>query len=89
MTNSYSIGDVSLMTNVSEKKLRYWQEKNYLKDVQRVICGKRRYRVFTKEQVEFIKRIKFYLDQGYTLPVSAEKTKLDFKGDENYGTKND
>lgn len=84
MKNSYSIGDVSLMTKVSEKKIRYWQEKNYLENVQRVVCGKRAYRVFSMDQVEFIKRIKFYLDKGYTLPVSAEKTRSDFKGDKNY-----
>ena len=89
MKKTFSIGDASLMANVSEKKIRYWQEKNYLEDVQRVVCGKRSYRVYTKEQVEFIKRIKFYLNKGYTLPVSAEKAKSDFRGEENYGTKDD
>lgn len=86
MKRTYSIGDVAQMTRITTKQIRHWEDRNFLTDVQRVVCGIRSYRVYTLEQVEFIRRMKFYLDQGYTLPTSAQKAKIDFEGGQTVDT---
>jgi DNA-binding transcriptional MerR regulator len=64
---TFSIGDTSRMTGVSQKQLRNWEARGYIPPATRVICGKRAYRHFTRRQVEQIVAIKRSLDEGYTL----------------------
>ena len=75
MQNNISIGDTSKITGVSEKQLRYWENKKILTDIDRVICGERSYRRYTYDQVKFIKRVKECLDVGFTLAASARLAK--------------
>ena len=70
---SYGIGEAALLTGVSERQLRRWQDLNYIKDVERIVCGQRSYRRYSEANITQIKEIKSYLDQGYTLAVSVEK----------------
>jgi DNA-binding transcriptional MerR regulator len=72
----YSIGDVSRETGVSIKKIRYWQSKGYIKD-DRVICGKRAYRYFSKADLKHIKAIKILVDRGYTLAFASKLSRQD------------
>ena len=69
---TYSIGDTAKMTGVSQKQLRHWEGK-YIPEPERVVCGERSYRWYTKSQVNLIRRIKDYLDEGFTLPTAAKK----------------
>jgi DNA-binding transcriptional MerR regulator len=62
----YSIGDVSKMTGISLKKIRYWQSRGYLKD-ERIVCGLRSYRFFSEEDIKLIKAVKILMERGYTL----------------------
>jgi len=73
--NNYSIGDTAKIAGVSQKQIRNWEAKNYIKSADRVVSGNRAYRRFTLAQVETISRIKDYLEQGYTLAVSVKKAK--------------
>jgi DNA-binding transcriptional MerR regulator len=73
--NNYSIGDTAKMTGVSQKQIRNWEAKGYIKPAERIVSGNRAYRRFTLAQVETISRIKDYLEQGYTLAVSVNKAK--------------
>jgi DNA-binding transcriptional MerR regulator len=64
---TFSIGDTAKITGVSQKQIRHWEERGYIGKAERIICGERAYRHFTKEQVEQIKTIKSLLDEGYKL----------------------
>jgi len=75
MKNSYSIGDTVKLTKVSAKQLRYWEETKVLTGVQRVVCGERAYRYYNSVQIDLIKKIKEYLDMGFTLKASARLAK--------------
>ncbi len=64
---TYSIGDTSKMTGVSQKQIRNWEACGYIPEAERIVCGERAYRRFTQDLVNVIREIKEYLDQGYTL----------------------
>ena len=69
----YLIGEVSEITGVSQKCIRSWED--YLGDVFRITCGKMRYRYYTEEQLEIVKKIKQFLDEGFRLQVATRKAK--------------
>ena len=71
---TYSIGDASSMTGVSQKKLRSWEGK-VIPEPERIICGDRAYRRYTQEQIGLIAKIKEYQDAGFTLSVAAQKAR--------------
>ena len=78
--NTFSIGDTSEMTGVSQKRIRFWESRGYISEAARSVCGDRAYRRFTQQQVDVIKKIKEYLDQGYSLKAAAYRAKLALKG---------
>jgi DNA-binding transcriptional MerR regulator len=61
------------MTGVTQKQIRNWEAKGYIPEANRVVSGIRAYRRFTLPQVENIRRIKAYLDEGYTLSAAAQR----------------
>jgi DNA-binding transcriptional MerR regulator len=69
---TYSIGDASKITGVSQRKLRSWEGK-YIPEPERLVCGDRAYRRYTQAQINLIARIKKYQDQGFTLSAAAKK----------------
>jgi DNA-binding transcriptional MerR regulator len=71
---TYSISEVEKMSGgeISQKQIRYWENKGYLPKAERNVCGDIAYRRFTKSQVEIIRAIKGFLDQGYTLARAAK-----------------
>ena len=77
MTNkrqkTYSIGETARLCGVTEKQIRHWEEKNHIPTAQRVICGERSYRQFSEKDFNLIRRIKSYLDEGYTLSAAAKR----------------
>jgi DNA-binding transcriptional MerR regulator len=77
--NTFSIGDTSAMTGVSQKRIRHWESRGFIPVAARSICGDRAYRRFTQQQVDVIKKIKEYLDQGYSLAAAANKAKQALK----------
>jgi DNA-binding transcriptional MerR regulator len=82
---TFSIGDAAKMTHVTQKQLRNWEAKNYIPTADRVVSGVRAYRRFTLAEVETIRKIKDYLDAGFTLAAAAQKAtglKFSTKGDQ-------
>jgi len=83
MTNRYektfSIGDASRTTSVSQRQLRAWEGK-HIPQPERLICGERAYRRYTQAQINLIKRIKAFQDQGFTLKAAAQKARNDLAG---------
>lgn len=71
---TFSIGDTSKMTGVTQKQIRNWEAKGYISLAGRVLSGERAYRRFTAEQVKVIRTIKNYLDEGHTLTSAAQKS---------------
>ena len=74
MIKTLSISDCSKVTGFSQRQLRNFELRGYIDSPQRIVCGEIRYRRYTDENVENIKVFKTYLDQGFTLKVSAAKT---------------
>jgi hypothetical protein len=70
---TYSIGEAARICGVTEKQIRHWEEKNHIPKAQRVICGERSYRQFTETDFNLIRKIREYLDEGYTLSTAAKK----------------
>ncbi|RJR32318.1 MAG: MerR family transcriptional regulator [Desulfobacteraceae bacterium] len=79
MKTYFSIGQAAKVCGVSAKQLRNWQEKGYLPEPERVVCGKRSYRKYDEEDLDLIIEIRSYLDQGFTLSTSVKKAKEDSK----------
>ena len=68
---TYSIGETSELTGASQRQIRYWENRGFIKSI-RNVCGRIAYRRFTQGQVEIIRAIKGHLAQGYTLARAAE-----------------
>ena len=73
MKDSLSITDASKASGFSQRQLRSYEARGYIDPPLRIRCGEIRYRRYSKENIENIKVFKSYLDQGFTLPVSAQK----------------
>ena len=85
--NTFSIGDTAKMTKATQKQIRHWEAKGYISEAARVVSGDRAYRRFTPDQVETIRQIKEFLDQGFTLTAAAQKVtgkKISTKGDKRH-----
>jgi len=81
-SKTFSIGDTSKLTGVSQKQLRNWEARSYIPAPTRVVCGQRAYRHFTEKQVKQIQAIKRFLDEGYALPHASRLAKQSrVKGD--------
>ena len=68
----FGIGQISKMTDVSTRQLRYWESKGYIKPKEREDGNTSRlygYDTFLK-----VSGIKMMLDEGYTLAASVERT---------------
>jgi DNA-binding transcriptional MerR regulator len=77
MNNTFSIGDVAEQTGITEKQLRYWELRGFIKP-QKMVSGKRYLRRYSEDQIRFIKAVKSQLDKGFTLQASikmAQKNK--------------
>lgn len=73
----YFIGDVSEMTGVTRRQLRLWQDRGYISQPERVVCGEKKYRQYDMDRIDQIRRVKKYVDEGYTLKVSARKAQAE------------
>lgn len=74
-----SIGEAARLTGASIKQIRFWADKGLIPEPERVVCGKRAYRQFTKKDLKFIKTVKGFLDEGFTLQAAAQKAAENFK----------
>ena len=74
----YAIGEAARITGVTVKQLRHWQDRKYIPDPSRVVCGERSYRQFDSSDLKIISKLKSYLDQGYTLQFAARETQKEF-----------
>jgi DNA-binding transcriptional MerR regulator len=73
MIETVSISDASQETGLSQKQLREYEAKGYIKPSMKVRSGSITYRRYSPEHIEEIKIFKKYLSQGFRLPVAAQK----------------
>lgn len=67
----FRIGELSRMTGVSSRQLRYWEQRDYISAITRDDQNKARvYDFHTFIQVSIIKKLQ---DEGYRLPAAVEK----------------
>lgn len=64
------IGEVSEITNVPTRKLRYWEEKGIIQSENDTDGTTRKYNYLNIKKILLIKEL---LDDGYTLDASAKK----------------
>ncbi|WP_429971518.1 MerR family transcriptional regulator [Fructilactobacillus sp. Tb1] len=67
----FRIGEVSKMTGVSPRQLRYWEQKGYIHSVRN---EKMASRVFDHRNFVMVRLIKYYLDDGNPLSAAIEKS---------------
>lgn len=67
------IGDMSKMTGVSSRQLRYWEQKGYIKAMNEEEGVARKYGLGSMYKIFAIKH---FLDEGYTLAKAVEKAEL-------------
>ena len=80
VNKTYSIGDLSELVGISKRQLRNWETLGYIQEPVRIRYGKRNYRRYSKDDLKLIKKIKYFLDQGYTLNSAVVKAKLKIWG---------
>jgi DNA-binding transcriptional MerR regulator len=68
-----SIGKASRLTGASIKQIRNWADIGIIEPPDRVQCGERAYRQYSQADLDIIKSIKAYLNEGYTLQAAARK----------------
>lgn len=64
------ISELSQMSEVSPRQLRYWEQKGFIKSVVKEGNAARQYRLPTVVKVEIIKG---FIDEGFTLSKAVEK----------------
>ena len=66
------IGEVSQITNIPTRQIRYWEEKGIITSLTEEEGKNRRYDYLNIKKILLIKEL---LDEGYTLDASVEKVK--------------
>ena len=67
-----SMSELSQVANVSPSQIRYWERKGYITSEQDQQNKNHKYTLTTLVQVT---GIKYFLDEGFTLPVAVKKQK--------------
>ncbi|MTT33342.1 MerR family transcriptional regulator [Terrilactibacillus sp. BCM23-1] len=70
------IGEVSDMTGIPRRKIRYWEEKGIIQSEKDAEGSTRRYNYINIKKVLLIKEL---LEDGYTLDAAAQKVELRMK----------
>ena len=68
---TFSIGETSAMTGISQRQLRDWEGK-YIAEPIRITMGDRLFRRFTSEDIRLLKSIQADLEKGFTLSAAAK-----------------
>ncbi|KRK91664.1 transcriptional regulator [Levilactobacillus koreensis JCM 16448] len=67
----FRIGELSSMTGVSARQLRYWEKKNLITSQERE--DGQQARVYTFKTFIGVSMIKYFMDEGYTLAAAAKQ----------------
>ena len=68
---TFSIGETSAMTGISQRQLRGWEGK-YIPEPIRISMGDRLFRRYTSEDIKLLMMIQADLQKGFTLSAAAK-----------------
>ncbi len=68
---TYSIGETSAMTGISQRQMRRWEGK-YIPEPIRMTVGGRFFRRYTANDIGLLKKIQENLEKGFTLSAAAK-----------------
>jgi DNA-binding transcriptional MerR regulator len=68
----YSSSEVTRKLDISLRQLYYWELKGIIKP-KLITLGSREFKRYSQEDFETIKKVKKYLDQGFTLTSAVQK----------------
>ena len=63
---------ITRQLEISVRQLYYWELKGIVQP-QLITMGSREFKRYSKEDVEVLKQVKIFLDEGYTLTKAMEK----------------
>jgi len=69
--HTYSIGETSAMTGISQRQLRRWEGK-YIPEPIRMSVSGRMFRRYTADDLSLLKKIQKNLEKGFTLSAAAK-----------------
>ena len=72
---TYSIIEVSQKTGVSKFCIRDWHLRGFLPDVFTISVGSRQHRRFTGRDIQIIRKISEFQENGFTLSAAANLAK--------------
>lgn len=70
----FRIGEISSMTGVSARQLRYWEKKGLISSRERE--DGQQARVYTFKTFVLVSMMKYFMDSGYTLAAAAKQASL-------------
>ncbi len=76
-----SSSEVTRQLEISLRQLYYWELKGIVKP-RVVTMGSREFKRYSAKDFETLRRIKEYLDQGYTLSSAAERVRAGVENSE-------
>ena len=68
----YSSSEVTRKLDISLRQLYYWELKGIIKP-KLVSLGSREFKRYSSNDLETLKKVKRYLDQGYTLTSAVQR----------------
>ena len=70
----YSVSSVSKSVGLSSRQLYYWENLGIIKPTYEEF-GSYSYRRYSQDDVDFLAKVKKFLDDGYTLRAAVKKVK--------------
>lgn len=71
----YSSSEVTRELNISLRQLYYWELKGIVRP-KMIKLGSRQFKRFSQEDLETLKKVKEFLDQGYTLAGAIKQANV-------------
>ncbi len=75
---TFGIGDTATICGVTKRALRRWAERKYIPEPLRIISGERAYRRYSQQDIEIIRKVKGFLDDGYKLSFASKLALKEF-----------
>jgi DNA-binding transcriptional MerR regulator len=74
----YSSSEVTRKLDISLRQLYYWELKGIIKP-KFITLGSREFKRYSHEDFDVLKKVKLYLDQGYTLTSAVQRVQENSK----------
>jgi DNA-binding transcriptional MerR regulator len=74
----YSSSEVTRKLDISLRQLYYWELKGIVKP-NLITLGSREFKRYSSEDFDILKKVKRYLDQGFTLTSAVQKVRENSK----------